>query len=90
MNHQHKKFKLVILAGPNGSGKSTLYKTHVCHEFNLPFINADEIQKNELYNPDKNASYETAKIAGQRREKYLKEGKSLLQKQCFLILINLI
>ena len=83
MKHQQKKSKLVILAGPNGAGKSTLYKTYIRDNFKFPFINADEIQKNELYDLDENASYEAAKIATQRREKYLKEGKSFVTETVF-------
>ena len=79
----YRKPDIIILAGPNGAGKSTLYKTRVKPHFDIPFINADEIQKNELCNPDENASYQAAEIANERRMEYFDAGKSFITETVF-------
>lgn len=62
---------LVLLAGPNGAGKSTLYHTRVAPRFVGPFMNADDIQRDELRDQSMAASYEAARIAEARRREML-------------------
>ena len=58
---------LVMLAGPNGSGKSTLFATRIAPKLDVPFINADLIQRDELETDDVSAAYTAARIAADRR-----------------------
>ena len=39
---------MYMIAGPNGAGKSTLYDTVISTKIKATFINADQIQKNEI------------------------------------------
>lgn len=43
MNGANKKPEIVVFAGPNGSGKSTI--TELLRPTEMPYINADEIQR---------------------------------------------
>ena len=72
-----------LIAGPNGAGKSTFYEGWLSSRANAPFINADIIQRDELRNPDPAASYEAAKIAEERRQKFLDEGRSFIAETVF-------
>ena len=74
---------MFVLAGPNGAGKSTLYKLLIAPRVSAPFINADEIQAKELKDPSMQASYKAAEIAEQRRQEYLREGKSFVTESTF-------
>lgn len=74
---------MYMLAGPNGAGKSTLYETVIQPRIKAPFINADLIQKNELHDPSMSASYEAARIAGQRRQSHLKNKESFVSESTF-------
>lgn len=74
---------LVILAGPNGAGKSTLYETRVAPVLNVPFINADNIQRDELNESNVEAAYKAARIAAERREQFLTERKSFATETVF-------
>ena len=59
-----KKPEIVVFAGPNGSGKSTL--TELLRPPQLPYINADEIQR--VLGCD---NMSAAKLAEKRREEHL-------------------
>ena len=59
---------LVLLVGPNGAGKSTLYETRIKPALNVPFINAEIIQREELGDSDMKAAYAAARLADERRE----------------------
>lgn len=72
-----------MLAGPNGSGKSTLYETRIAPNLAVPFINADQIQKDELRDGDLNVSYEAARVAAERREEFLSERMSFATETVF-------
>ena len=72
-----------MLAGPNGAGKSTLYYTVIEPKIKAPFINADLIQKNELQDQSMQGAYDAAKIAEQRRQEHLKDGKSFISESTF-------
>ncbi|WP_299507467.1 zeta toxin family protein [uncultured Roseobacter sp.] len=72
-----------MLAGPNGAGKSTLFETRVQPGFAAPFINADEIHRNELQQDDLDAAYKAARLAAERRDKLLKAGKSFATESVF-------
>lgn len=74
---------LVLLAGPNGAGKSTLFETRIRPSLAIPFINADEIQRDELKNTDVDAAYEAARIASQRRDSFLAKGASFATETVF-------
>lgn len=74
---------LVMIAGPNGAGKSTLYKTRIAPKLSAPFINADDIQREELADRDVKAAYEAARIAAERRNKYLEDRTSFVTESVF-------
>ncbi|MEL7030600.1 MAG: zeta toxin family protein, partial [Pseudomonadota bacterium] len=58
---------LFVIAGPNGAGKSTLYNLVLKPRLAAPFVNADDIQREELGDDRPQAAYEAAKIATDRR-----------------------
>lgn len=74
---------MVVLAGPNGAGKSTVYRTQIAPTLRAPFINADEIQRDELGNPSLDAAYEAARIADARRDAALRAGQSFATETVF-------
>lgn len=74
---------LVLLAGPNGAGKSTLFEQRVAPMLDIPFINADVIQRDELRNPDIAAAYDAARIADERRSAHLERGTSFATETVF-------
>ena len=73
---------LYMIAGPNGAGKSTLYETKLSF-LKLPFINADQIQKEHLGNSDMDASYEAAKIAAEIRANLIDTKQSFITESVF-------
>ena len=74
---------LFMIAGPNGAGKSSLYEIFIRHKIAAPFINADEIQKNELADTRPEAAYEAAKIASDRRNQFISSKKSFVAESVF-------
>ena len=68
MSGANKNPEVIIYAGPNGSGKSTL--TKLLRPIEIPYVNADEIQR--LYNCN---NLEAAKIAEQRREAFIAQSQ---------------
>jgi len=74
---------MFMLAGPNGAGKSTLYETVIKPKLNIPFINADHIQKNELGDPSMLASYRAAKMAEEKRQVHLSNKLSFVSESTF-------
>jgi predicted ABC-type ATPase len=76
---------MFMIAGPNGAGKSTLYETRIQPRIdaNIPFINADNIQRDELKDPSMVASYKAAEIAENRRQEHLTAGKSFVAESTF-------
>lgn len=69
MKDKDKKPEIIVFAGPNGSGKSTI--TDILRPSDIPYINADEIQK--ALDCD---NLVAAQIAEKRREEYLDSHKS--------------
>lgn len=69
LNETNKKPEIIVFAGPNGSGKSTI--TRMLRPGNMPYVNADEIQRVLECEP-----LEAAQIAEGRREDYVKAKKS--------------
>lgn len=65
----NKKPEIVVFAGPNGSGKSTL--TRVLRPRDVPYINADDIQR--VLRCD---NLEAARLAESQREACLRTGQS--------------
>ena len=49
----------------------------------IPFINADVIQRDELKNPDIAAAYDAARIADERRSAHLERGTSFATETVF-------
>ena len=74
---------LVVLVGPNGAGKSTLYETRIAPAFDAPFVNADIIQRDELNSDDMNAAYRAARLASERRSRYLEQRRSFVTETVF-------
>lgn len=74
---------LVMLAGPNGSGKSTLFATRIAPKLDVPFINADLIQRDELQTDDVSAAYTAARIAADRRAAMIKARASFATETVF-------
>jgi predicted ABC-type ATPase len=77
---------MYMLAGPNGAGKSTLYELRIKPRIpsgDVPFINADIIQRDELKDASMEAAYTAAEIAETRRRSYLSEGKSFVSESTF-------
>ena len=74
---------MYILAGPNGAGKSTLYEYVIKPIIKAPFINADNIQKEEMHDTSMQAAYEAASIAEQRRQTFLANKQSFVSESTF-------
>jgi len=75
---------MYVIAGPNGAGKSTLYRQVLRPRTpDTPFINADEIQREELHDASMQAAYRAAEIAEQRRQAFLREGRSFITESTF-------
>lgn len=74
---------MIVLAGPNGAGKSSLYETRVAPSFAGPFINADNIQRDELRDQSPASSYEAASIASSRRADFLAQGRDFVTETVF-------
>lgn len=77
---------LYVLAGPNGAGKSTLYEHVLQHDpvtRSTTFINADQIQLDELGDPRMDAAYRAAELAEQRRRQLLTERRSFITESTF-------
>ena len=74
---------LIMLAGPNGAGKSTIYKNRIQSRYNIPFINADNIQLEELKNKAPESAYLAAKIAAGKRENLIARGESFATESVF-------
>lgn len=76
---------LHLLVGINGAGKTTFYYNQIQPRAQVPFINADEIQKQRWPDEKNNLqrSYEAAKIAQGLRDKYIAEGKSFATETVF-------
>lgn len=74
---------MVILAGPNGAGKSTLYANRVSPVVAGPFINADDIQREELEDPRYEASLAAAKLADERRHHHFTHKTSFATETVF-------
>jgi len=78
-----KRPTVYVIAGPNGAGKSTFYETVLRPTLDVPFINADIIQRNELKDPSMSAAYQAARIADSRREAALRDQISFATETTF-------
>ncbi|MBS8267625.1 MULTISPECIES: zeta toxin family protein [unclassified Halomonas] len=76
---------LHLLAGINGAGKTTFFYRQIKPRADVPFINADEIQRHrwpdEIDNPQR--SYEAATIAATQRETMIRQGRSFATETVF-------
>ena len=53
---------MFVIAGPNGAGKTAFPKTHIAPLTAAPYINADDIQRNELTDQSVETAYKAAAI----------------------------
>ena len=79
---------LHLIVGVNGAGKTTFYyrqlKPYLAERFTeLPFVNADEIQRARGLTLDPRDAYEAARIAAERRAELLSERKSFVAETVF-------
>ena len=74
---------MFLIAGPNGAGKTTFYETVLRSRVAATFINADQIQKDELGDASPEAAYEAASIAADRRQQALEAGESFVTETVF-------
>lgn len=74
---------LFLIAGPNGAGKTVFYETVLKGRVDAPFINADEIQRDELRDKTMEAAYKAAEIASARRAQYLEARMSFITETVF-------
>ena len=74
---------LFLIAGPNGAGKTTFYDTVLRFRVAATFINADQIQRDELSDASPEAAYEAAAMATDRRTKKLAAGESFITETVF-------
>lgn len=74
-NKDNKKPILWVIVGANGAGKSTFYNDNLSG-LGLPFVNADNIAKEENPNNPEAYSYIAAQKANEMRSEYLAEHKS--------------
>ncbi len=72
--------RLLVVAGPNGAGKTTVTEAGLAHQWftGCEYVNPDLIAQRELGDwNDPKAVLEAARIAAERREACLREGRSL-------------
>lgn len=79
---------MILLAGINGAGKTSFYYTKVkptleAQGFEVPFVNADEIEKEMFPNDVGNKSYTAAKQAAKLREYYFENKNSFVTETVF-------
>ena len=78
-----KRPTLAVLAGPNGAGKSTLYINRIAPQLAAQFVNADDIQRDELGESSVEAAYAAARLAAERRGAHLEAGESFVTETVF-------
>jgi predicted ABC-type ATPase len=72
--------RLLIVAGPNGAGKTTITEAGLAHQWfhGCEYVNPDQIAQQELGDwNDPKAVLQAARLATERREACLREGRSL-------------
>lgn len=79
---------LHLIVGVNGAGKTTFYyrqlKPYLERRFaELPFVNADEIQRTRGLTADPQDAYQAARMAAKRRAKLLKQRRSFVAETVF-------
>ncbi len=74
---------LHFIVGPNGAGKSTIYKNFILPHVKDVFINADDIQRDELKDSSLEGSKNAARIANERRDHALKHKQSFVTESVF-------
>lgn len=74
---------LFLIAGSNGAGKTTFYDTVLRFRVAATFINADQIQRDELCDASPEAAYEAAAMAADRRTEKLEAGESFVTETVF-------
>jgi predicted ABC-type ATPase len=82
---KHKsKPQMFLIAGINGTGKSTFFHRHIASKITgVEFVNADEMEKKRWPDEIGKHSYKAQKLAVDRREELLKEGKSFATETVF-------
>jgi predicted ABC-type ATPase len=74
---------LWVIAGPNGAGKTTYYETRIRPRLNAEFVNADRIGAERWPEDPRGRAYDAARLARERRQQLLAEGKSLVAETVF-------
>jgi len=74
---------LVVLAGPNGAGKTTLFERVLAPVMHLEFVNADRIAAERWPDAQAENGYEAARIAADRRQQLLSQGRSFITETVF-------
>lgn len=69
----HKEVNVIV--GGNGSGKSTFYYRYLA-KFGLPFLNADELAKQQWPGESEKHSYEAARLIADKRNLFISTGQS--------------
>jgi predicted ABC-type ATPase len=72
--------RLLVVAGPNGAGKTTITEAGLAHQWfgGCEYVNPDQIAQQELGDwNDPQAVLAAARLATERREACLREGRSL-------------
>lgn len=69
---------LVAIAGPNGAGKSTFFQARLRGEMGVPFLNADEIAREEGLDP-----YRAAEAADRMRRELVTMRESFVFETVF-------
>ena len=84
--------RLLIVAGPNGSGKTTVTERGLAHEWfgGCEYINPDIIARDEFgdWSSD-SAVRKAADVAQERRERAVRERRSLAFETVFSILATM-
>ncbi|MGB5374629.1 MAG: zeta toxin family protein [Polyangiales bacterium] len=79
---------LHLIVGVNGAGKTTFYyrqlKPYLERRFaELPFVNADEIQRTPGLTADPQDAYQAARMAAERRAELLEQRRSFVAETVF-------
>lgn len=74
---------LHVIAGPNGAGKTTYYETILGPTTRLPFVNADQIARDQWAGAAVGHAYEAARLAADHREELIHQKRSFVTETVF-------
>lgn len=75
--------RLDLVVGSNGAGKSTLVDRHLQPLLRAPFVNADEIARQQWPDDPQGHSYDAARLASATREALIESGRSFIAETVF-------